>query len=131
MLRDSRSEEAQDYLNLISIRVRSTAEDTSASGTLFGKREPRLVRFNNISLEADIRGNLVLIYNEDVPGTFGSIGTCFGKHNINISMWKAGQIVETGENVLLLRVDTPVSEETMEDLMDLPNVNSVQLLGIQ
>jgi D-3-phosphoglycerate dehydrogenase len=131
MVKDSRSEEAQDYLNLISIRVRSTAEDTSASGTLFGKREPRLVRFNNTSLEADIRGNLVLIYNEDVPGTFGSIGTCFGKHHINISMWKAGQIVETGENVLLLRVDTPVSEETMEDLMDLPNVNSVQLLRIQ
>ena len=75
-------------------------------------------------------GNLVLIYNEDVPGTFGSIGTCFGKHNINISMWKAGQIVETGENILLLRVDHPVEEDTMEDLMDLPNVNSVQLLHI-
>ena len=130
LVKDSRSEEAQDYLNLITIRVRSTAEDTLASGTLFGKKEPRLVRFNNTSLEADIRGNLVLIYNEDVPGTFGSIGTCFGKHNINISMWKAGQIVETGENVLLLRVDNPVDDKTMEDLMDLPNVNSVQLLHI-
>ena len=130
LVKDSRSEEAQDYLNLITIRVRSTAEDTLAAGTLFGKKEPRLVRFNDTSLEADIKGNLVLIYNEDVPGTFGSIGTCFGNHNINISMWKAGQIVETGENVLLLRVDSPVDEETMEDLMDLPNVNSVQLLEI-
>jgi D-3-phosphoglycerate dehydrogenase len=130
LVKDSRSEEAQDYLNLITMRVRSTAEDTLASGTLFGKKEPRLVRFNTTSLEADIRGNLVLIYNEDVPGTFGSIGTCFGKHNINISMWKAGQIIETGENVLLLRVDNPVEEKTMEDLMDLPNVNSVQLLHI-
>ena len=72
----------------------------------------------------------MLIYNEDVPGTFGSIGTCFGEHDINISMWKAGQIVETGENVLLLRVDSPVEDQTMEDLMDLPNVNSVQLLNI-
>lgn len=131
LVKDSRSEEAQDYLNLITIRVRSTAEDTLASGTLFGKKEPRLVRFNDTSLEADIRGNLVLIYNEDVPGTFGSIGTCFGKHNNNISMWKAGQIIETGENVLLLRVDNPVDEQTMEDLIDLPNVNSVQLLHIQ
>jgi D-3-phosphoglycerate dehydrogenase len=130
-VKDSRSEEAQDYLNLITIRVKSTAEETSASGTLFGKKEPRLVRFNDIALEADMRGNLVLIYNEDVPGTFGSIGTCFGKHNINISMWKAGQIVETGENVLLLRVDNPVDENTMEDLIDLPNVNSVQLLDIR
>jgi D-3-phosphoglycerate dehydrogenase len=130
LVKDSRSEEAQDYLNLISIRVKSTAEETLASGTLFGKKEPRLVRFNDTSLEADIRGNLVLIYNEDVPGTFGSIGTCFGKHNINISMWKAGQIVKTGENVLLLRVDSLVAEEAMEDLMELPNVNSVQLLEI-
>ena len=130
LVKDSRSEEAQDYLNLITIRVRSTAEDTLAAGTLFGKKEPRLVRFNDTSLEADMKGNLVLIYNEDVPGTFGSIGTCFGNHNINISMWKAGQIIETGENVLLLRVDSPVEEDTMEDLMDLPNVNSVQLLEI-
>jgi D-3-phosphoglycerate dehydrogenase len=130
IVRDSRSEEAQDYLNLITIRVKTTAEETLAAGTLFGKKEPRLVRFNNTRLEADIRGNLVLIYNQDVPGTFGSIGTCFGKHNINISMWKAGQIIETGENVLLLRVDSPVDEDAMADLIDLPNVNSVQLLGI-
>ena len=130
LVKDSRSEEAKDYLNLITIHITSTAEDTLAAGTLFGKKEPRLVRFNNTSLEADIRGNLVLIYNEDVPGTFGSIGTCFGEHDINISMWKAGQIVETGENVLLLRVDSPVEDQTMEDLMDLPNVNSVQLLNI-
>ena len=130
LVKDSRSKEAQDYLNLITLKVTSTAENTLASGTLFGKKEPRLVRFNNTSLEADIRGNLVLIYNEDVPGTFGSIGTCFGKHNLNISMWKAGQIVETGENVLVLRVDSPVDDQTMEDLMDLPNVNSVQLLHI-
>ncbi|UCG11559.1 MAG: phosphoglycerate dehydrogenase [Deltaproteobacteria bacterium] len=131
LVKDSRSEEAQDYLNLITIRVTSTAEDTAASGTLFGKKEPRLVRFNSTSLEADVRGNLVLIYNEDVPGTFGSIGTCFGKHNINISMWKAGQIIETGENILLLRVDSPVEEAVMEDLMELPNVNSVQVLYIE
>jgi D-3-phosphoglycerate dehydrogenase len=129
-IKDSRSEEAQDYLNLITLKVRSTAEETLAAGTLFGKKESRLVRFNNTPLEADIWGNLVLIYNEDVPGTFGRIGTCFGKHNINISMWKAGQIIDTGENVLLLRVDSPVEDEVMEDLLDLPNVNSVQLLNI-
>jgi D-3-phosphoglycerate dehydrogenase len=131
LVRDSKSEEAEDYLNLITIRVKSTAEETMAAGTLFGKKEPRLVRFNTIRLEADIRGNLVLIFNQDVPGTFGSIGTCFGRHNINISMWKAGQVVETGENILLIRVDTPVDEETVADLMELPNVNSVQLLTIK
>jgi D-3-phosphoglycerate dehydrogenase / 2-oxoglutarate reductase len=130
LVRDSKSEEAEDYLNLITIRVKSTAEETMAAGTLFGKKEPRLVRFNSIRLEADIRGNLVLIFNQDVPGTFGSIGTCFGRHNINISMWKAGQVMETGENILLIRVDTPVDEETVADLMELPNVNSVQLLTI-
>jgi D-3-phosphoglycerate dehydrogenase len=130
LVKDSKSEEAEDYLNLITIRVKSTAEETMAAGTLFGKKEPRLVRFNSIRLEADIRGNLVLIFNQDVPGTFGSIGTCFGRHNINISMWKAGQVVESGENILLIRVDTPVDEETVADLMELPNVNSVQLLTI-
>jgi D-3-phosphoglycerate dehydrogenase len=130
LVRDSKSEEAEDYLNLITIRVKSTAEETMAAGTLFGKKEPRLVRFNSIRLEADIRGNLVLIFNQDVPGTFGSIGTCFGRHNINISMWKAGQVVESGENILLIRVDTPVDEETVADLMELPNINSVQLLTI-
>ncbi|MBP1725899.1 MAG: hypothetical protein H6Q51_1197, partial [Deltaproteobacteria bacterium] len=34
------------------------------------------------------------------------------------------------ENILLIRVDTPVDEETIADLMELPNVNSVQLLTI-
>ncbi|MBW1980247.1 MAG: phosphoglycerate dehydrogenase [Deltaproteobacteria bacterium] len=130
VVKDTTSKDAEDYLNLITVRVKTTAEETQVSGTLFGKKEPRLVRFNTTRLEADIHGNLVLIYNRDVPGTFGSIGTCMGKHNINISMWKAGQIIETGENVLLLRVDSPVEEKAMEDLIELPNVNSVQLLSI-
>ena len=61
-------------------------------------------------------------------GNAGGFGLLAGG-NTPIDVFER-QIVETGENVLLLRVDTPVGEEAMEDLMDLPNVNSVQLLNI-
>ncbi|HBZ56776.1 MAG TPA: phosphoglycerate dehydrogenase, partial [Syntrophobacteraceae bacterium] len=100
------------------------------SGTIFGKRDARLVRINDFRLEAVMDGHMLLIYNIDTPGTIGAIGTTLGRHDVNISMMDVGQVLERGQNIIFLRTDTPVTRPVVEELLKLKNVDVVQVLEL-
>ncbi len=127
---ESKRVEAEDFTNLVSIYMKTSKDENLVAGTIFGKKDVRLVRINDFRLEAAMEGHLVLIYNIDTPGTIGAIGTCLGRHNINISMMDVGQVLERGQNIILLRTDTPVPPEVVEELLSLENVNIVQRLEL-
>jgi D-3-phosphoglycerate dehydrogenase / 2-oxoglutarate reductase len=124
----SSRDEAEDFTNLISVELKTTEESNLVAGTLFGKKDPRLVRINDFRLEAAMEGNSLLIYNIDTPGTIGAIGTCLGRHHINISMMDVGQVLERGENIIFLRTDTPVPQHVIQELLSMDNVNVVQAI---
>jgi D-3-phosphoglycerate dehydrogenase len=71
-----------------------------------------------------------LIYNIDTPGTIGAIGTCLGQHRINIATMDVGQVIEQGQNIIIMRTDTPVPVEVQEELLGLGNVMFVQRLEL-
>jgi D-3-phosphoglycerate dehydrogenase len=125
---ESKRSEAEDFTSLITIRMRTTEHENMVSGTTFGKRDPRIVRINDFRLEAALEGHLLLIYNIDTPGTIGAIGTCLGQHRINIATMDVGQVIERGQNIILLRTDTPVPLEVQQELLGQANVTFVQNL---
>ncbi|MFP3869385.1 MAG: phosphoglycerate dehydrogenase [Syntrophobacteria bacterium] len=127
---ESKRSEAEDFTNLISIKMKTTNNENTVSGMIFGRRDPRLVRINDFRLEAPLEGHLVLIYNIDTPGTIGAIGTCLGRHRINIATMDVGQVLERGQNIILLRTDTPVPPEVQSELLGLENVTYVQTLEL-
>ncbi len=122
--------EAEDFTNLISIHVKTSEDHNLVAGTIFGKKDVRMVRINDFRLEAALEGHLLLIYNIDTPGTIGAIGTCLGRHNINISMMDVGQVLEKGQNIIFLRTDTPVPDFVIEELLSMDNVNVVQAIEL-
>ncbi len=129
-VKESMRTEAEDFTNMISVHVKTSKDFNLVAGTMFGKRDPRLVRINDFRLEAAMEGHLLLIYNIDTPGTIGAIGTCLGKHNINISMMDVGQVLAKGQNIILLRTDTPVPGNVVDELLSMKNVNVVQILEL-
>lgn len=129
-VKESKRSEAEDFTNLITVRLKTTELDNTVSGTIFGRRDPRLVRINEFRLESVLEGHLLLIYNYDKPGTIGAIGTCLGRHRINIATMDVGQVIESGQNIILLRTDTPVPPEVQRELLGLDNVLFVQRLEL-
>jgi len=127
---ESKSTDAEDFINMITLRVTTPQETNIVSGTMFGKHEPRIVRINNFRLEMIPEGHLLLIHNVDRPGAIGSIGTVLGNHNINIARMHVGQEKNGGHNIILLDIDTSISPEIMEELRSLPVVNSVMPLEL-
>ncbi len=122
---ETTSEESEDFINLITVKGITADKTTTVAGTIFGKKDQRIVRINNFRLEMHPSGHLALIHNLDKPGAIGSIGTTLGKNNINIGRMQVGQEEEGERNIILLKTDSPIPEPVVEELKALPMVKSV------
>lgn len=127
---ESSTVEATEFLHLVNTRVIGTEKISTVAGTVFGKNDPRIVRLDDFRIEIIPRGCLALIHNRDEPGAIGSIGMTLGQHNINISRMQVGQEVDGEHNIILLRTDTPISDEVADALRAQPQVKSVKTLEL-
>jgi D-3-phosphoglycerate dehydrogenase len=119
---EAKIESAEDFVNLISITLKTNKKEAHIAGTLFGKREPRIVRLDSFTMEATPEGHLVFIKSTDSPGVIGGIGSFLGQHGININRMSVGQDLTNKLNIILLHTDITVSGPVMEGLGKLPHV---------
>jgi len=127
---ESKTEETEDFTSLISVKLKHTEGEALVEGTLFGKKEPRIVRINGFRLDALPEGHMLYIFNEDKPGVIGKIGTILGKHNLNISRMYVGQDPMKKRNVILLSLDTPPTTEALEELRNEKSVYLVKPIEV-
>jgi D-3-phosphoglycerate dehydrogenase len=127
-VREVRHDREGIYHTLIRVTVSTSQGDRSVAGTLFGNGEPRLVEIFGISIEADLVGDMIYIVNTDAPGFIGSIGTVLGKSGLNIGTFHLGRREAGGEAVLLLSVDSPVTEAVLAEARAVPGVRTVRAL---
>ncbi len=129
-VREVRHDREGDYHTLVRVSATTPEGEKSVAGTLFANREPRLVEIFGIKIEADLSGDMLFIINDDTPGFIGRLGTCLGEAGVNIGTFHLGRRSAGGEAVLLLSVDTPVSEPTMWQVCRLPGVRTVKALRL-
>ncbi|MEJ2689984.1 MAG: phosphoglycerate dehydrogenase [Deltaproteobacteria bacterium] len=127
---ESKTAQADDFTNLLSIRVKTTDGDNVLAGTVFGKKEPRLVRLNNFRLEALPEGPMLFVLNKDEPGVIGLLGTTLGSAGVNISQMTVGRQKEAGRNVILLSTDSLVSKELLHEVRQLSQIEDAMVLDL-
>jgi D-3-phosphoglycerate dehydrogenase len=119
------SSESDEFLNLITVRLVTTAMESQVAGTIYGKTDSRIVRINKFRLEMIPMAHMALIHNVDRPGAIGSIGTTLGNHDINIGRMQVGQEEEGNRNIVFLSTDTAIPDAVLEELRQLPLVKTV------
>ncbi|OAG27305.1 phosphoglycerate dehydrogenase [Thermodesulfatator autotrophicus] len=127
---ESKVNTAEDFLNLIKVVVKFPGGENLVAGTIFGKKEPRIVQINDFRLDAIPEGHMLYLMNEDKPGVIGQIGITIGEHGLNISRMHVGQDPAQQANIILLCVDKPVPEDLLEKLKTLPPVKMVKPLEL-
>jgi len=125
------SDASEEYINLITVRVTTPKVANTVSGTIFGKNKMRIVKINNFRLELIPQGHLALIYTLDKPGAIGSFSSLLGNKKINIDQMHVGQ-EETGKmNIIFLKTNVRISDNLVEQLLDLPLIISVTRLEFE
>ncbi len=122
---------ATDFISLITISLTASNAINTIAGTIFGKKEPRIIRINDFRLEMiPTTGNFAIIHNLDQPGAIGSIGQLMGEHGINIERMQVGQKGDNQRNVIFLRTDKKISGAVLSDLKNLPVVKDVTVFEL-
>ena len=124
-----RHERETDYHTLVRVTVRTAAGERSVAGTLFGNATPRLVEIFGIKVEADLKGAMLYVVNEDKPGFIGRLGTKLGEASVNIGTFHLGRRDAGGEAVVLCSLDQPVPQPLLADIAGLPGVKTVKALN--
>ncbi len=127
---ESTTSETEDFLNLIKVKVKYTGGEMTVAGTIFGKKEPRIVQIDDFRLDAVPEGHMLYIMNEDRPGVIGSIGVAIGEEGVNISRMYVGQEPAKKCNIILLCLDAEATEDLVKKVASLPHVLSVKALEL-
>lgn len=127
---ESKSRTSENFASLIKLTVKTLEGENIVSGTIFGKKMPRILRINNFYLEAIPEGYILFIQNQDSPGVIGRIATTLGKYNINISRMQVGEERKEKRNVILMTTSTSVGDEVLEELRELEDVFSARKIEL-
>jgi D-3-phosphoglycerate dehydrogenase len=128
--RESKITEVADFTSLITLRAKSDGKTHQVAGTLFGKKEPRLVVVNEYLVEVIPAGNILLVDALDKPGVIGNIGAALGKKEINIGNMQFGRDKKGGKSLCILHLDVIPTADVLDELSRLPHVNSVRLIQL-
>ncbi len=118
--------EADEFINLITVKAYYDDGKSKVAGTIFGQKDPRVVNINNFRLELHPHDRFILIHNHDKPGAIGSIGNLLGDHKINISRMRVGQEEGGDKTMIFLRTGDPIPDDVMDKLAALPLIISVR-----
>jgi len=120
---EQRRGEHDDFTSSLGVTVRGKGQ-VAVEGTVFGRRDPRIVRVNQFDIEAVPEGHLIAIQNRDVPGVVGRVGTVLGDGSVNIGRLHLSR--DRGEAFSLINVDSEPSGEILEALRGIQGVRSVR-----
>ncbi|MGQ9570931.1 MAG: phosphoglycerate dehydrogenase [Thermodesulfovibrionales bacterium] len=129
-IKETKSADAGDYQSMVAIRIRSKDKESYLAGTLFSRKDPRIVSVDSFKIEIVPEGELLFIYNIDKPGVIGNLGTILGKNNINIARMQFGREAPGGKAVSVITIDTTVSPKIIEEIKGLPNVLSLKRINL-
>jgi D-3-phosphoglycerate dehydrogenase len=129
-IKETNTAEGGDFASLLAITVKGDGGDNMVQGTLFGKKEPRLIKVNNIYLEADLRGHMLFVYNYDKPGVIASIANVFYIRGINIGGMHFGRESVGGLAISLLDLDKDIEDNVIREIQSLPNIVAIKKIEL-
>ncbi|HDH06622.1 MAG TPA: phosphoglycerate dehydrogenase [Nitrospirae bacterium] len=124
------TDDAGNYQSMMVIKIKSGKKESSVSGILHGKKEPRIISVNGFAVEIIPEGEMLVLSNTDKPGVIGNLGTLLGKNNINIARMHFGRANQGGKAISVVSVDIAVPMTILTKIRKLPNVLSVKQIHL-
>ena len=120
------------FSSLISVTVRGDGITCQASGTLFGKDMPRLVKVDNYPTDAYMDGILLIFTHQDIPGVIGYVGNVLAQEGVNIAQMAVGRVADEvgGRAIGVLNLDSPTSQESVDCVAQFDGIETARVINL-
>ena len=125
-----KSSEEKDYKSAIEVSIDTTMGKKSLLGTVFGKKDIRIVRFEGYGLEFTPEGHFLICGNQDRPGLIGDIGTILGRKGINIAHMTWARMSQAGNAIVVLSTDEQVCKSALEEIKSIKGIEWVSCVDL-
>ena len=127
---ESRSARRAAFSNSLGIALKTAGDAASVLGMVGLRDSLRILGINDIDIEAPLRGTILYIRNQDVPGVIGRVGTLLGNRSINIANFALGRNPQSQQAIGLVNVDQPVPPAVLEEIRAIPAVRAALVVEI-
>jgi len=117
--------------NSLGVALRGAGGTVSVLGAAGLRDSMRILGINEVDVEAPLKGVILVIQNQDVPGVIGRVGTLLGERKINIGSFALGRHAELHHAIGLVNLDQTVPAETLAELRSIPAIRSAQLVEME
>ena len=113
---------ARDYTDLVRVTITSGEGQVSVVGTVIGNRNrPHLLEAWDQRFQVQLEDHITLFRYRDLPGMLGTVGTCFGRHGVNIVSSIVGRQPDGHDGdalaAMVITTDVPVPPEVVEEIV--------------
>ena len=82
------------------------------------------MEIDKLFVDTNIRGNFLIVRNDDRPGIVGAVGTALGKAGANIANLSLARNKSEGNALTVAEIDDPLDPAIMEEIRGIPGVLS-------
>jgi D-3-phosphoglycerate dehydrogenase len=125
-----RSARRATFSNSLGIAIDTEGESASGVGMVGVRGALRILGLNDIDIEAPLRGIILVIRNQDVPGVIGRVGTILGDRRINIATFTLGRNPQTQQAIGLVNVDNQVPDQVLQEIRAIPAVHTARVVEV-
>lgn len=125
-----RSARRATFSNSLGIALHTEGGPASGLGMVGHQGALRILGLNDIDIEAPLRGIILFIRNQDVPGVIGRVGTILGNNKINIATFALGRSTQTQQAIGLVNVDSRMPDAVLEEVRAIPAVSMAKVVAV-
>lgn len=127
---ETKSNQVEDFANLIRVETETPGGKRSVAGTLLGREDPRIVRIDGYHVDAVPEGYLLVCSNHDKPGVIAHISTVLSRNGMNIAGMTVGRKEIGGKAVTVINIDNSISVGVLKEVKDNPLIIEARLVKL-
>jgi len=127
-VKEMKNKEAENFANLITVRVTTAASEIRVQGTLFGD-EGRIVMINDYRVDVDPHARILICPHINRPGIIGKVGSVMGGADINISGMQVGKTDVSGTNIMVVTVDNDIPPHILKEVIGIDGIFGAKLVN--
>ncbi len=119
-----------EYTDLLVAELRKGDEKYRVAGTVIG-RTAKIVEIDKIFVDMGIKGDFLIVRNDDRKGVLGGVATTLAENDFNIGNMSLARNRESIDGSLsIIEVDSAVNQDIVASLQQVGGVTSVQALSL-
>jgi D-3-phosphoglycerate dehydrogenase len=127
---ETQTGDSAGYKNLLTMKVLTDETELTISGSILYLGGSRIVSIGGYTMDMVPEGAVIISRHLDKPGVIGRASTILGENQINIAGMQVGRFRPGEEAIMVLNVDSDVTEEVMQAIRGMPGIYSAKFARI-